>query len=182
MSSVLTALFLLWPLIPMSGPNELPMAPLDLSGRTLSRWMQDSLGCTIIVRHPHAAFPDGYFSHYGVKRRVPVRRRIHGKLVSRSELRLVIPPAAFQDNRVLVFVPAGYRTDAPSRLLIFFHGWNARITDPGAITEDLQLRSTVAAARGNPVLIVPQGPVNAPASSFGRLESVAGLTKFLADL
>jgi hypothetical protein len=183
MSPTLTALLFLLSVFGMADQgNRGTPPPLDLSGRVLGAWMHDDLGCTILLHHPHSAFPDSEFSRTGVRKMVMVRRKIKGRMVRRPEVRVVIPPAAFRDDRVLVFVPSAFSTTRPARLLVFFHGWKQRITTPDPVTEDLHLREIVASAPGNPILIVPQGPVDASSSSFGGLESVSGLTEFLLDL
>lgn len=183
MTPPLTALLFLLFLSGMAdpGPRGTPPA-LDLSGKVLSAWMQDDLGCTILLHHPHSAFPDSELALTGVRKTVLVRRKVHGKVVRRPELRVAILPTAFRDDRVLVFVPSGFSATQPIRLVVFFHGWKQRITTPNPVTEDLHLREIVASAPGNPILIVPQGPVDAPTSRFGALESVSGLTVFLQEL
>jgi hypothetical protein len=179
----LTILLLLVSLFGMAGHgNGRSLPSLDLSGKILSAWMQDDLGYTIILKHPHSAFPDSELARTGVQKTVMVRRKVKGKVVRRPELRTSIPPAAFRDDRVLVFVPSSFSATQPVRLLVYFHGWKQRITTPNPVTEDLHLRETVASAPGNPILIVPQGPLDASTSRFGALESVTGLTVFLRDL
>jgi hypothetical protein len=183
MNPTLTALLILLSLFGMADQGTgATLPPLDLSGKVLGAWMYDDLGCTILLNHPHSAFPDSELSRTGVRKTVMVRRKVKGKVVRRPELRVAIPPAAFRDDRVLVFVPSGFSATQPVRLLVFFHGWKQRITAPNPVTEDLHLREIVASAPGNPILIVPQGPVDAATSRFGGLESVSGLTEFLQDL
>ena len=183
MTTALTAVLFLLSLFGMAeqGHRGTP-PPLDLSGGVLGVWMHDDLGCTILFHHPHSAFPDSELSRTGVRKTVIVRRKVKGKVVRRPEIRVAIPPAAFRDDRVLVFVPDGFCATQPVRLVVFFHGWKQRITTPDPVTEDLHLREIVASAPGNPILIVPQGPVDAASSRFGGLESVSGLTEFLQDL
>lgn len=178
--TTLTVLLSLFGMADQGHSGTLP--PLDLSGKVLGVWMHDDLGSTILLNHPHSAFPDSELARTGVQKTVMARRRVKGRMVRRPELRVTIPAAAFRDDRVLVFVPSGFSSAKPVCLLVFFHGWKQRITTPNPVTEDLHLREMVASAPGNPILIVPQGPLDAASSRFGGLESVSGLTEFLQDL
>ena len=180
---LLPAMALLFPPPAAAAPlDHRGLPPLDLSGRTLGRWMQDSLGLTIVVHHPGAPYPDGLFSRKGVLRSFVTRTKVRHRIVTHTERRLVAPPEAFRDDHVLVFLPTGFCPDAAASVILFFHGWNSAVVGSTPICEDLQLRATVAGAGGNYILVVPQGPLNAPASSFGRLELIWGLTDFMDEL
>lgn len=157
-------------------------AAMDLSGQTEGRWMRDSKGLTALFHHPDSAFPDGELSRTGITKQVVRRRKVKGHWVKRARTVHVARAKAFRDNRVLVHFPANLNWQEPIQLLVFFHGWNSAVAGDEPISEGLHLRETVACADRNTILVLPQGPLRAPSSSFGKLRTVAGLARFIQGL
>lgn len=87
----------------------------------------------------------------------------------------------YRDATTIVFVPHHYRMmdDHALDLLVHFHGHNTT----AAKAMDLhQLREQFFDSKQNAVLVMPQGPVNAPSSCGGKLERPDGLRRFLAEV
>jgi hypothetical protein len=77
-----------------------------------------------------------------------------------------------------MFIPKAFRPRAKIDLVVHFHGW--RHTVAGTL-EEYKLIEQFAASGKNAILIVPQGPRNAPDSFGGKLEDPDGFRKFLAE-
>ncbi len=103
-----------------------------------------------------------------------------------SEATLHLPTAPFPhasagytDDSVLVFVPDGVGATQPPGIVNHFHGHNAllSVTVPGQyIVEQFSY------ARRDAVLVIPQGPVQAASSNFGKLEDAGGLAALTQDV
>lgn len=89
-------------------------------------------------------------------------------------------PAAqhYSDRTVAMFVPKGFRATSPVDFVIHFHGW--RNTVAGTL-QGYQLIEQLCDSGRNAILIVPEGPANAPDSSGGKLEDVDGFKRFMAE-
>jgi len=68
---------------------------------------------------------------------------------------------------VAIAVPAGFVQRGSVDLIVHFHGWNNNVR---AVLDRYQLVSQLAGSRANAILVVPQGPRDAPDSGFGKLE------------
>jgi hypothetical protein len=90
------------------------------------------------------------------------------------------PGGAYQDDTVLVYVPAHLRFHEEEGLsvLVHFHGHNT--TAERAIAAH-QLREQLTDSRQNAILVVPQLAVMAADSACGKLESVGGLARLLRE-
>jgi len=88
-------------------------------------------------------------------------------------------PAHYSDNTVLLFLPARFRCTDPVDLVVHFHGW--RNTAAGALKQ-FKLAEQLAASGRNAVLVIPQGPRNAPDSFGGKLEDAGGFARFLTEV
>jgi len=64
-------------------------------------------------------------------------------------------------------------------MVVHFHGH--KTTARGSM-EQLELREQLYESFQNAILVVPQGPVNAPDSRFGKLDSPGGFERFLGDV
>lgn len=89
-------------------------------------------------------------------------------------------PAAkhYADSTVALFVPKGFRETSQVDFVFHFHGW--RNTVAGTL-QNYQLVEQLLASGRNAILIVPEGPHNAPDSSGGKLEDVDGFKRFMAE-
>lgn len=89
-------------------------------------------------------------------------------------------PAArhYSDSRVALFVPSGFRAGKQVDFVVHIHGWRAVLD---RVLERFQLIDQFQASGKNAVLVVPQGPHDAPDSFGGKLEDGDGLRRFLAE-
>lgn len=89
-------------------------------------------------------------------------------------------PAAehYTDNTVALFIPKNFQATNQVDFVVHFHGWRNSVT--GAL-QQFQLIEQLVASERNAILIVPQGPLNAPDSSGGKLEDVNGFNRFMAE-
>jgi len=87
---------------------------------------------------------------------------------------------AYADSTVGIYVPSGYAPGAAVDAIVHFHGWNNHVDE---VFRRYRLREQVQASGANAVLIVPQGPKDAPDSDDGKLElDPGGLARLLADV
>lgn len=89
-------------------------------------------------------------------------------------------PAAkhYADSTVALFVPKGFRETGRVDFVIHFHGWNNTVA---GTLHQYQLIEQLIASGKNAVLIVPEGPHNAPDSAGGKLEDPDGFKRFMAE-
>lgn len=89
-------------------------------------------------------------------------------------------PAAkhYSDSTVAFFIPPGYRASTQADFVIHFHGWRNTVTN--ALTQYLVPEQLVASGK-NAILIVPEGPRDAPDSSGGKLEDLDGFKRFMTE-
>lgn len=90
-------------------------------------------------------------------------------------------PAAehYRDSSVAIFVPKGFRPSDSVNIIVHLHGWwnNIRTTLSG-----YTLPQQVYESGKNVLLVVPEGPRNAPDSFGGKLEDPGGLKNFVDEL
>ena len=77
----------------------------------------------------------------------------------------------YRDSTVGVYVPPGYRAGTAIDYVVHFHGWR---NDVRHVLQRYRLREQLDLSRRNAILVVPQGPKDAPDSDFGKLEHDAG--------
>lgn len=89
-------------------------------------------------------------------------------------------PAAkhYSDNTVAFFIPEGYRPEEKVDFVIHFHGWRNSVRSTLA---NYRLTEQMLASGKNAILIVPEGPRDAPDSSGGKLEDADGFKRFMAE-
>jgi len=86
---------------------------------------------------------------------------------------------SWSDPSVTIFVPHGLSTDGPLHGVTHLHGWYAeldRTVAAQALLEQASLSGRDA------VLVVPQGPVNAPSGDFGQLSDPGGHAALATDV
>lgn len=87
---------------------------------------------------------------------------------------------AYADSTVGIYVPGGYVPGTTVDAIVHYHGWNNHVDE---VFRRYRLREQVQASGANAVLIVPQGPKDAPDSNDGKLElDPGGLSRLLADV
>src|SRR5208282_5794374 len=73
----------------------------------------------------------------------------------------------YSDSTVAVFVPKDLRENGPLDFVVHFHGWRNHVE---SVLTRYQLIEQFAASGRNAVLVVPQGPRDAPDAFGGKLE------------
>lgn len=119
-------------------------------------------GRMIVTQLPSAPFPH------------PLRTEGHtydGKLYTAKE--------HYSDNTVAIFIPKGFRESGRVDFVVHFHGW--RNTVAGTLAT-FQLVEQLVASGKNAVLVVPEGPHDAPDSFGGKLEDADGFKRFIDDV
>jgi hypothetical protein len=85
----------------------------------------------------------------------------------------------WKNDSVYVFVPDGFRDRGTTDVVLHFHGWYTDLADTLGLHAYAQ---HVWASGVNAVLVVPQGPVNAPSSDIGRLEQPGATGRLVQEV
>ncbi len=88
------------------------------------------------------------------------------------------PAGTYSDDRVLIHVPPGFDPAKPFRILLFFHGNGATLSD--TVVRDQKIPDQVNASGRNVILIAPQLAVDAANSHPGKLIRPGGVRRLLA--
>ena len=131
------------------------------SGATLSEMYADR-GQVIVSRFASAPFPH------------PDRASGHtyqGQTYSAAE--------HYSDNSVAIFVPKGFLASERVDFVVHFHGWRNHVEK---VFSRYELVDQLIASGRNAVLVVPQGPYEAPDSFGGKLEDEGGFRRFMEEV
>lgn len=85
----------------------------------------------------------------------------------------------YSDNTVALFIPKGFRETEHIDFVVHFHGWNNTVA--GTLATFHLIEQLVASGK-NAVLVVPEGPHNAPDSFGGKLEDRDGFRLFMDEV
>jgi hypothetical protein len=86
----------------------------------------------------------------------------------------------YSDSTVGIYVPQRYRDRSTADFVVHFHGWKNNVHH---VLERYRLREQIDASGRNAILIVPQGPKDAPDSGDGKLElDPDGFARFMNDV
>jgi hypothetical protein len=87
----------------------------------------------------------------------------------------------YSNSDVGIFIPDGWQPrNGAVDFIVHFYGWNH---DIAATFSTYRLREQVVASRRNAILVVPEGPTNAPDSGDGKLElDAGGFQRFITDV
>ena len=85
----------------------------------------------------------------------------------------------YSDSSVAIFIPKGFRQTDAVDIIIHLHGWWNNID---TVLKRYKLPQQVAESGKNVILIVPEGPRNAPDSFNGKFEDPGGLKRFVDDV
>ncbi|MFA4839864.1 MAG: hypothetical protein WC703_10370 [Candidatus Neomarinimicrobiota bacterium] len=85
----------------------------------------------------------------------------------------------YSDSSVAIFIPKNYRQTDRVDIVVHFHGWFNNID---SVFSTFKLVEQFSASGKNAILIVPQGPKNAPDSFGGKLEDPDGFSIFITDI
>ena len=87
---------------------------------------------------------------------------------------------SYSDATVGIYVPAQFRPGSVTDFIVHFHGWNNHVAE---VFRRYVLREQLEESGRNAILVVPQGPKDAPDSGDGKLELDAnGFARFMADV
>jgi hypothetical protein len=85
----------------------------------------------------------------------------------------------YSDTTVAIFIPKGFRETGKIDFVVHFHGWQNHVE---SVLGQYKLIEQLIASGRNAVLVVPQGPRDAPDSFGGKLEDPDGFKLFMADV
>lgn len=84
----------------------------------------------------------------------------------------------YSDRTVAMFIPKNFRATDKIDFVVHFHGWNNTVA---GTLEQFNLVQQFCDSGKNAILIVPEGPRNAPDSFGGKLEDTNGFKIFMAE-
>ncbi|MCM3877921.1 MAG: hypothetical protein NEA02_16065 [Thermoanaerobaculia bacterium] len=85
----------------------------------------------------------------------------------------------YSDRTVAIFVPKGFRAGDATNLVFYFHGWRNNVDDTFA---KFRVAEQLAASGVNAVLVLAEGPKNAPDSFGGKLEETGVFASLVSDV
>jgi hypothetical protein len=85
----------------------------------------------------------------------------------------------YSDSTVAIFIPKGFRETGTIDFIIHFHGWRNHVQE---VLHRYQLAEQLVESGRNAVLVVPQGPKDAPDSFGGKLEDAGGFKRFMDEV
>jgi hypothetical protein len=85
----------------------------------------------------------------------------------------------YSDSSVAIFIPRGFRQTDAVDLIVHLHGWWNNID---STLSRYKLPQQLYESGKNAILVIPEGPRNAPDSFAGRLEDAGGLKRFVTDV
>jgi len=134
-----------------------------LAGRADDAWQikYTPLGTLLVTQFVSAPFPH------------PGRaggHKYHNEFFSAAE--------HYSDSTVAMFIPKNFHAADRVDFVIYFHGWNNTVA---GTLEQFKLIEQLCDSGRNAILIVPEGPHNAPDSYGGKLEDTNGFARFMAE-
>jgi len=84
----------------------------------------------------------------------------------------------YADSTVVIFIPNHFRATGQIDFVVHFHGWNNTVA--GTLGQ-YKLIEQLCDSGKNAILIVPEGPHNAPDSFGGKLEDTNGFKAFMDE-
>ena len=121
-----------------------------------------ALGTTIVTTSDHTMFPHP--------------KRANGHVY---EGKTYPADPHYGDRTVVIFVPKGFRPGKTTDLVFYFHGWR---NDVDRTLATFRIAEQVAASGVNAVLVLAEGPKNAPDSFGGKLEEAGVFSALVADV
>ena len=85
----------------------------------------------------------------------------------------------YSDSTVAIFIPKGFHETGKIDFVVHFHGWKNHVE---GVLGQCQLIEQLIESGRNAVLVVPQGPRDAPDSFGGKLEDPDGFKRFMEDV
>jgi hypothetical protein len=84
----------------------------------------------------------------------------------------------YSNSDVAIFIPKNFRATRKLDFVVHFHGWNHTVAET---LPEYKLIEQFSASGKNAILIVPQGPYDAPDSFGGKLEDTNGFKIFMDE-
>jgi D-alanyl-D-alanine carboxypeptidase/D-alanyl-D-alanine-endopeptidase (penicillin-binding protein 4) len=84
----------------------------------------------------------------------------------------------YSDSTVAMFIPKGFRATDKIDFVVHFHGWGNTVA---GTLEQFNLVQQFCDSGKNAILIIPEGPHNAPDSFGGKLEDTNGFKVFMSE-
>jgi hypothetical protein len=84
----------------------------------------------------------------------------------------------YSNSDVAIFIPKNFHATDKVDFVVHFHGWMNTVA---STLEQYKLVEQLAASGKNAILIVPEGPHNAPDSFGGKLEDTNGFKIFMTE-
>ena len=162
MSRIRTALALAATLASRAAFAQQPPSPTPIAPVAPLTERYAGIGTMIVTTSDHTMFP-------------------HGKRANGYTYQGKAYPADlhYSDQTVAIFVPKGFRAGDATDLVFYFHGWR---NDVDATLAQFKLAEQVAASGVNAVLVLPEGPKNAPDSFGGKLEETGDFAGLVSDV
>lgn len=85
----------------------------------------------------------------------------------------------YSDNTVAVFFPSQLKLGETVDVVVYFHGWFNHLD---SVLRTFRIVDQFIQSRKNAILIIPQGPRNAPDSFGGKLEEQNGFRKMVDEV
>jgi hypothetical protein len=85
----------------------------------------------------------------------------------------------YSDSSVAIFIPKGFHQTDAVDIIVHLHGWWNNID---TVLKRYKLPQQIAESGKNVILVVPEGPRNAPDSFGGKFEDPGGFKRFVDDV
>jgi hypothetical protein len=85
----------------------------------------------------------------------------------------------YSDSSVAIFIPKGFHQSDSVDVIVHLHGWWNNID---TVLKRYKLAQQIAESGKNVILVVPEGPRNAPDSFGGKFEDPGGFKRFVDDV
>lgn len=85
----------------------------------------------------------------------------------------------YNDSTTVIFIPKGFEPQDENDFVIHVHGWYNNVD---SVLNQFKLIEQFAESGKNAVLIIPQGPKNAPDSFGGKLEEETGFKNMMNEI
>jgi hypothetical protein len=134
------------------------------------------MSATLQAKTTLVDFATAPFPYHGM---VPGSNRRFLPSNEQSDGRHVKESRTFNDDHVLLHIPAGFDPKRPAVMVMFFHGHGAILARD--VRDRQQLPEQISAAGVNAVLVAPQFAVDAADSSAGKFWEPDGFKRFLGE-